>query len=144
VKDAGGHVVKGQIVVSRHDQMSSLDAEADIQKRIATQYRKRSPDVRRPPAQAESLLSLTFANDARAESQARVVQEDAAIHFADIDPDCMARDDGPDRTFDIERDTQVLGEVVHRAQRQHAQRLAGPDECRGDRGHRAVSASRDD
>ena len=56
----------------------------------------------------------------------------------------FAGDDRLHRRVEVERDADVLGEVVERAERQHAERSLRADECRGDGADRSVAAGGDD
>ena len=97
-----------------------------------------------PLAHAAALVLGALLHDGRVEADARVVDEDAAVELADVDQLGLAVDDRLYRRVEVERNADVLGEVIERAERQHAERGLRADERRGDGAHRAVAAGGDD
>jgi len=77
---------------------------------------------------SESLLLFALVYEARIKTQARVVEEDVSINFPDINLGRVVCDDRSRRSFHDERDLQILGEVVERAERQNSQRFVGVDQ----------------
>src|SRR6266849_2025470 len=98
-------------------QRFSIDLQTNVKKGIAAQHRNRGPNVRRPFTRTQPLLLLAFANDAWVKAEARIVDEDVSINFAEIDVCYVTIDDGFHRGLKLERDVQVLGEMIHRPQR---------------------------
>jgi hypothetical protein len=83
-------------------------------------------------------------DDVGVQAEARVVDEDPSVDLADVDrPGLSARQDR-DRVGELERDAEVLGEVVQRAERENSEDDAGVDQRCRDRAHRAVAAAGDD
>ena len=80
----------------------------------------------RPPfAEAERAPPLLARLDhVGIDADRRVVDEDAAVDLAHVDVARAPLRDEQRREFDDRRDAQVLGEVVERAERQHAERNA--------------------
>src|SRR6266446_5602110 len=95
----------------------SIDVQANIEKGIPAQHRNRGPNVRRPFTPTQPLLPLAFANDAGVKAEARIVDEDVSINFAEIDVCYVTIDDCFNRGLKLERYVQVLGEMIHRPQR---------------------------
>ena len=73
-------------------------------------------------------------------TQARIVEEDLSVDLPDIDLDRVVCDDRSRGSFQVERNLQILGEVVERAERQNSQRLVGVDQRRCDCVDRTVAA----
>jgi hypothetical protein len=73
----------------------------------------------------------------------RVAQEHAAVHLADVDPAHGAAGQRVGRGGEVERDAQVLGQLVHRAERQDAQRRLRAGEEPGRGRDRPVAAAHD-
>src|SRR6266851_4389025 len=98
-------------------QRFSIDVQTNIKKRIPAQHRNRGPNVCRPFTPTQPLLLLAFANDARVKAEARIVDEDVSVNIAEVDVCYVTIDDGLNRCLKVERDVQVLGEMIHRPQR---------------------------
>ena len=117
----------------------------DAEERKAPQRRQRGPRERQPLAAAEALLlAFAIANDVRVEAQARVVDEDPAVDLADVDPRRVPFGQERHRVVELERNAEVLGEVVERAERKDAEDDAAVDQRRRDGADRAVAAAGDD
>ena len=80
----------------------------------------------------------------RVQPDAGVVQKQVSIDFADVYRRRIALRDQRQRRFEVERDAEVLREVVEGAERQHAERLAGVDKMPRHGCNRAVTPSGDD
>jgi hypothetical protein len=90
-----------------------------------------------------ALLLFAVAHDVGIDAEAGVVQEDAAIDLAHIDLGRHALHRIGHGLVQIERNLQVLGEVVQRPQRQHAQPHRRAGQHRGHRVDGAVAAAGD-
>jgi hypothetical protein len=66
-----------------------------------------------------------------------------SAHLADIHLRDAASEDHADRLLQLERDPQVLREVIQRSQRKHAERDVGARERLGHGADRAVTTTRD-
>ena len=88
-------------------------------------------------------MRLAPGNDLRINSEARIVNEDAAIHFAGVHGHDASMHHGPHRHFEIERDAQVLGEMIQGADRQHAKDLLRAGQFRGDSADCPIAAGGD-
>ena len=90
------------------------------------------------------LLALALLHDARIEADARIVEEDAAVYFADIHPGDFAGEKCLHRLLEFERDAQVFGEVIEGPHRQNAKGGIRADQRRRDRRDRSVASSAHD
>ncbi len=98
-----------------------------------------------PFAAAQALLlALAVADDVRIEAEARVVDEDAAVHLADVDEHRPSSDDATHGRGDIERHAEIPGEMVERAEREHAECDLAADQRGDDGADGAVAAAGDD
>lgn len=86
-------------------------------------------------------MVLATVYDAGIQPQAGIVDENPAVDLSDIDPGGRAVDKNWRGLLQIQGNPEFLGEVVERAARQYAQRLAGFGEHRGNRIDGAVSAA---
>ena len=76
--------------------------------------------------------------------KAGIVDEDAAVDLAHIDAFHSAGRHRPDRSCQVERNPLILGKVVERTQREHAEDGIGVHQHRCRRAQRAVTATDDD
>jgi hypothetical protein len=102
--------------------------------KLDLQIEKREPPERldgRPkkggplPARQAFLLSLAARNDLRVDAETRIVDEDPPVHFARVDGSRVPCFDRLHRSLEIERDAEVFGEMIQRANREDAQNLVG-------------------
>eukprot|EP01034_Spumella_vulgaris_P033737 gene33737-41621_t len=69
----------------------AVHAQPHIQEGIAPQRRQRRPGERQPLAASEpALLLFTVAHNVRVQAEAGIVEKDAAVHFAHVDPHMAA------------------------------------------------------
>ena len=94
-----------------------------------------------PFARTPALARFPLPHDGGIETQAGIVEEDMAVDLADIDPGEPAGEEIGDGRLELQRDLQILGEVVERAQGQDAQRVLAAHQRRGDRAQSAVAAA---
>ena len=118
----------------------AVGVQSYVKKRISSHHAERGPDKCRPLAVSESLPLFALVYEARIKTQARVVEEDLSVDLPDINLDRVVCDDRLRSSFQVERNRQILGEVVERAERQNSQRFVGVDQRRCDRVDRAVAA----
>ncbi len=79
-------------------------------------------------------MLLTFADDARIEAEAGVIDKNGAVDLSHIDLFAIAARDRIDRFFQFQGDFQILGEMIEGSKRQDAKPLFRADQrCR----HRA-------
>ena len=125
--------------------LALVGAQPGVEKRVAAQRGERRPGEGRPLAAPEPrLLQLALMDDLRVQAEARVVEKEAAVDIGDIDRMDVAVGDRCERGFGFERDAEVAGEMVQRAQRQHAECDSAAHQRTGDAAERAVAAARDD
>jgi hypothetical protein len=77
------------------------------------------------------LLLLAMPHNTWVESQARIVEKHPAVDLPYVDTRRRTRTNGPHSPFQIERDAEVFGKMVQRAERQDAERRFRPNEGRG-------------
>ncbi len=112
---------------------------------MAPQHGQDRPEHRRALAAPEATaLRLALPHDLRIQPDARVVEEEAPVHFAHIDADLVIGGDRLRGLLERQGNAHVPGEVVERPQRQDSQRGAGPGHDRCDGVHGAVAAGRDE
>src|ERR671931_677162 len=148
---ADGEVLRQVLVVADEDEVRAahdlppVGVQAHVEERVAAQDGERRPEEGRPLAAPQALPQLLpAAYDARVEAEARIVDEDPAVHLAHVHRTDAPLADAARGLLDGERDAEVFREVVERAERQDAERLPRPREQRGHRAHRPVAAARDD
>src|SRR5207253_9029001 len=96
--------------------------QADVEKRITPPHAQRRPYEGRPLAPAQSvLLMLPAMHNARIKAEAGIIDEHVLVHFADIHTGNRPVEDYSYRTFGVERDLQVLCEMIERTERQNSQ-----------------------
>ncbi len=106
---------------------------------------KRRPEERGPlPAPQPLLLLLAVSHDARVEAEAGVVYEHPAVDLAHVHLHDAPLHDVPGRLFDVERDLEVLGEVIEGPERQDAHHLFAPRQDGRDGADGPVPAAHDD
>ena len=100
--------------------------------------------VRKPLAASDALHRGALRDEAGVHTDARVVDEGSAIEVADIDGHRPAPGDRLRGLAKVERNANILREVIERAERQYAERRIGcrQDRCRSTDG--SVSAGGDD
>ena len=109
--------------------------------RVAAQNRP-VPTRARPIAEAVPLLPpLALAHNRWVDAEAGVVDEDAAVDLGGVHARDAPGEQSARGLFEVEREAEVFGEVVERAEREHAERLVRVDEQGGDRADRAVAAA---
>src|SRR5882724_502831 len=104
-------------------QSFSVNVQMNVEKRITAQHRNGGPDVRRPLTPAQPLLLRALANDAWIQAEAGIVDEDVVVNLAKINFYDVTFDDGLNGGLKLERNMQVLGEMIHCPQRQNAERF---------------------
>src|SRR5256714_7869445 len=125
--------------------LTPVGAQAHAHERVAAQDRERRAEEGRPLAAPAPLAQLLApVHDARVEAEARIVDEDLAVDLAHVDRDDAPLADAARGLTRVERDFQVLREVVERAEREHAERTVSASERRSDRADRAVASASDD
>src|SRR5438105_7891896 len=123
----------------------AVDVKKHLHERIAPQDRERRPDGRGPFAAAEPLLlQVTCFHQLRVNAQAGIVEEEVIVDRTHVDLRAIAFGNSPHRTFNIERDMKVLGEMIECPERQNAQRSPASDQkpCRSVQ--RSIAAADDD
>ena len=81
---------------------------------------KRRPGRDDPLRRAAGTIAFTQLHDPWIDSHARVVEEHPAVHFTDINTCGMSIDHDLRCSRELERNRQVTGEVIQRAEWQHA------------------------
>ena len=87
--------------------------------------------------------TLALGHHVGVDADQRVVDEDRAVDLPDIDRADVVRGDDRDRQLELERDAEILGEVVERADRQNPHGHAGAGEHARDAADRTVAAADD-
>ena len=100
---------------------SNVDAEPAV---VAPDAHRRQA-MREPFATPEALHRITLRDEARIHPDARVVDEGPAIEFAKIDAHASPRCHDLRRFAKVERNIEVLREMIERAERYHAERCTG-------------------
>ena len=77
------------------------------------------------------LLLFPLANEVWIEAHARIIHEHAAVDLADITLVTWPGEEITDGGFEVERNTDILGEMVQRAHRQNTKRCIGARELAG-------------
>ena len=80
----------------------------------------------------------------RINAQRGIVDEDVAVHLADIHAADLSGGDGLDGRLQRQGQAQILGEVIKSSQRQHAERCSRPRQGAGDGAHGPVAPAGDD
>ena len=80
-------------------------------------------------------------HEIRIDADRGIVDEDLAIDLGEIDGALLALGDDADRLREVERDAEILGEMVERAQRQDAEGNAGVRQHACDGANAAVAAA---
>ena len=107
-------------------ELLAFERDLQIEKREPPEGLHSRPKKGRPFAAREAfLLSLPARHDLRVDAETRIVDEDAPVDFARVDGRACAFFDCLHRGLQIERDTQVLGEMIQGANREDAQDLVG-------------------
>src|SRR6185369_12015485 len=83
-------------------------------------------------------------HDARVHADGGVVEEQAIVDAAHVHARDPSTGDGGHRALEVERDPEVLGEVVEGTDRQHAQDTGCPGENPGHAAQGPVSTGGDD
>jgi hypothetical protein len=123
-------------------QLFSFHNDAKIEEGKSAEGVQRCPEEGWPFAALESLLDhQTTENNARINSETRVVDEDATVHLPDVDYGHVMIDDGAHRARQIEWNPQILGKMIKRAERQYAQRFRATGHLCGNRAHGSVPSS---
>src|SRR6202163_1267034 len=100
----------------------AVDIEKHLDKRIAPQDREGRPDECGPfPATEPLLLQVTCFHQLRVNAEARIVEEEAIVDRTHVDLRAVAFGNSRHRTFKIEGDMKVLGEMIEGTERQNAQ-----------------------
>ena len=122
----------------------AFENNPQIQKRKTAHRLKSRPEKRRPLAARETVL-LRFAagNNLGINPEVGIVDENPAVHFTHVHGRDFSLCERSHRLLQIERDAQVLREMVQRADRQHSQNLVLPGQFCRDRANRSVATSRD-
>jgi len=90
------------------------------------------------------LFALALLHDARIETDAGNVGEDAAVDLTNINASDPAAEKSLNRLLEFARDAEVLGEMIEGLHRQHAEDGVHVDQRRGGRRDRSVAASAHD
>ena len=85
--------------------------------------------------------ALALLHDAWIEAEARIVEEDVSVYFADIHLSDFAGEKCLHRLLEFERDAQVFSEVIEGPHRQNTKGGIRTDERRRDRRDRSVASS---
>ncbi len=99
---------------------------------------------RGPFAAAATLLRFPFPDHSRIEADARVVDEEATVDVADVELTDLSGDDRLHRGLEVQRESEILGEVIERAHWEDAEGCAGRNRHRRHRADGAVAAGRDE
>ena len=99
-----------------------LHADADAHERPPPHHREGGPHGRDPLAQPAGPVSLAELDDTGIDPDAGVVEEIPPVHLAHVHLPLHALRDDADGVRQVQRNAQVLGEVVERAGREDAQR----------------------
>src|SRR5687768_14773981 len=81
----------------------TVNTESNVEKWIPAESLNRGPKERRPFSMPESLTLFSFSDDDRIETQTRVVNKNAIIHFSHVNVGGMAGNDCACRCFGVER-----------------------------------------
>ena len=106
------HVVAYENERGAHGEDLSIGVEADFEEGKTPQGRHRGPEKSNPLALAQTAPLLALGHQRRIQTQPRIVEKGAAIHFGHIHE---VNGPGPQvahRALQIERQFQILGEVI--------------------------------
>jgi hypothetical protein len=87
---------------------------------------------------------LPLFDHVRIEADGRVVDEEAIVHLPDVHSRDVSRRDDRNRLMKIDRNLQVLGEVIEGAEREHAESRRRSEDAGRDAADGAVAAAGDD
>lgn len=85
-------------------------------------------------------MAVTIGHHVRVDADGRVVDEYSAVEFADIDLSHTPGCNHANGSLDVDRDAEILGEVIERAEGNDTERNAGPGEHAGDGAYRSIAA----
>ena len=110
----------------------------------AQQRSKRGDDNGEALASPETrLLPIAIDHHQRVQADCAVVDEDAVVHLADVDPAILARRDQPGGVVEMGRNAEIAREMVESPERQDPEPRSGPDQRRGRGADRSVAAADD-
>src|SRR6185437_14300459 len=145
------HAARLVLVVADEDErrapetLVSCHRDPDLEERIAAQRREEGRRECQPLAATQApLLALPITDHLGIEAQAGVVDADAAVHLADIDALYPSGGDATDCLLELEREPEVLREMIERAEGKNAECRLRVRQHGCDGADRPVTSSRDD
>ena len=121
----------------------AVGIQANVKKRIAAQNFERGAKKRIPLSVAEPLSLLAPPHDVRVKSQTGIVNKYLSVDLSNVNFGNVTGNNRARRFFEVERNVQVFGEMIERAERQYAENLFRADQFRRDCADCAVAAARD-
>lgn len=120
---------------------SPVDFNAKIEKGETAKCIEEGPGEGRPLAGASAFLfSDASLHDVRIDSKTGIVDKDASINFAHIDPGGVPVDQGLNSSFEICWNSQILRKMIQRPERQNAERFSGANHFRSHGGDGAITS----
>ena len=121
--------------------LAAVDVDAYRDAAIPPEDAERRDRHRRPLAVPLAPQPFPLLDDARIEADGGVVDEDAIVDLADVDSCEVSRRDDRDRLAKVERDVEILREVIEGAERENAERGLRADHAGRDAADGAVAAA---